>query len=92
MSTYLLNVSNTSDDAMQASINKSNIYYSIYIIELDSHTNIHVVGWNAYIMSDTGETADVNSCKPKMYLANSYCGYSSTIWWSLQWDIIHFVV
>ena len=64
---------------MQASINNSNIDYSIYIIELDSRTNIYVVGCNTYIMGDTGETADVNSCKPKMYLANSYCGYSSTI-------------
>ena len=62
---------------MQASIINFNIDNVIYKIELDSHINIPVVDWNAYIMSDTGETADVNSCKLKMYLANSCCGYSS---------------
>ena len=79
MPTYLLNVSNICDDATQASINNSNIDNVIYRIELNYHINIHVVVLDAYIMSDTGETADVNSYKPKMYFANSYCGYSSTI-------------
>ena len=34
-------------------------------IKLDSHTNMPVVGASAYIISDTGETADVNAYSPE---------------------------
>ena len=34
-------------------------------IELNSHANMPVVGALAYIISDTGETADVNAYSPE---------------------------
>ena len=73
----ITNASNINDDAMQAFITNPTIVDAIYRVELASHANIPAVNMDAYIMSDTGETADVNSCRLKMYLANSYCGYSS---------------
>ena len=34
-------------------------------MELDSHANMPVVGNHAYILSDTGRTADVNAYNPQ---------------------------
>ena len=33
-------------------------------LELDSHANMHIVGKAAYIISESGETAEVNAYKP----------------------------
>jgi hypothetical protein len=32
--------------------------------ELDSHANMPVIGWHAYLISDTGRIADVNPFTP----------------------------
>ena len=76
---------------MQASIDNSNIDYSIYIIELNSLLT-YVGEVNAYIMSDTGETADVNSCKSKMYLQIPIVDTAVQYDDPYKWDIIHFGV
>ena len=57
---------NDDDISYDSNISDKNIGLMIESsIELDSHANMPVVGASAYIISDSGETADVNAYSPE---------------------------
>ena len=60
----IMNISNIDSDVQMEHLDGHQADGTLYKVELDSHANMPVVGMGAYIISDTGSTADVNSYNP----------------------------
>ena len=54
-------------------------------IELDSNANMPVVGASAYIISDTGDTADVNCYSPE-YKTRKIKIFDADLQYKIQYD------